>query len=66
MTSSLPTAALDAEHQATLAFLAVRGVGPSTCGVLREKFGSLAAALAAGPEAYLACLRGDAVADHRL
>lgn len=64
MTSTLSMAAKDPERKAALAFLAVRGVGPGSCQRLREAFGSLAAALEAGPAAYLRLLRADAVRDH--
>lgn len=57
MTASADIALRDPERFATLAFLSIRGVGTATCSDLQEKFGSLAAALEAGPERYLEGLK---------
>ena len=64
MASELDNALRDPEQRATLAFLAVPGVGPGTCATLREKFGSLAAAIEAGPALYLEHLRAEAREEH--
>lgn len=61
MTSSAHIAMRDPERFATLAFLSLRGVGTVTCNNLRDSFGSLAEALAAGPAQYAEVLRKNAV-----
>ena len=65
MAHSVDIASRDPERLAALAFLSIRGVGPAYCQRLREKFGSLAAAMAAGPSHYLEVIRGDAKRDHK-
>ncbi|MBS2030788.1 MAG: DNA-processing protein DprA [Deltaproteobacteria bacterium] len=64
MASELHSALRDPEQHATLAFLAVKGVGAVTCVRLRKKFGSLAAAIEAGPAHYMEFFRGDAREEH--
>ena len=55
-----PFSTVKAEREAALAFLSLRGVGPSTLEHLAAAFGSLADALAAPPRDLEAHLRPDA------
>ena len=64
MATELHSALRDPEQRATLAFLALPGVGPGTCASLRTKFGSLAAAVDAGPALYMEHLRAEAREEH--